>query len=141
MGPRIVLQDSSMNQRLDPSGPSTPAPGREDGITRGYNLLRLMRPILTILTALHEREVPSNAPNELLNRSAPDLHAEKPSEVGNRGGCEDHGTVAKRPSEAPSEHILGDNHVGEDANDTGKSGRSMGECPCHGATLACIDSC
>jgi len=91
-----------------------------------------------ILTALHEREVPSNASNEEPDRNAPDLHAETQSEVGNRGEREDHGTVAL---EAPSEHIPGDNHTGEDTNGTGRSERSRGECPRHVITLAYIDLC
>jgi len=88
-----------------------------------------MRPIFTIPTAQHEGEVPSNAPKEELSRNAPDLHAETQSEVLNRGEREDHGTVTEGPSEAHS--VL----------DTVKSGKSGGECPYDGTTLACIDLC
>ena len=85
-----------------------------------------MGPMFMILTALHE-EVPSNASNEEHGRDAPDLHAETQSEVRNRGERENHGAVAERTSEASPEHILDDNHIGEDANETGNSGRSRGE--------------
>ena len=100
-----------------------------------------MGPMFTILTALHEREVPSNAPNKQLGRNAPDLHVETQLEVGNQGEREDHGTVAERPSEAPPKRTSSDDHVGEDASDTVKPGRSRGECPCHGTTLARTDLC
>jgi len=92
-----------------------------------------------IPTALHEGKVPSNAPNEQLIHNAPDLHPETQSEVQNQGEREDHGTVAERPSETPSEHVPGDNCAGQDAHDTVKSGRSRGECPCRGTALPCID--
>jgi len=94
-----------------------------------------------ILSALHGGEVPSNAPNEQFSRNAPDLHTEIQSEVRNRGEREDHGTVAERPSEAPSEHKSGGGHAVGDASDTVKLGGSRGKCPCHGSILARINLC
>jgi len=82
-----------------------------------------------VFTALHEREVPSNAPNERISRNAPDLHAETRLEVGDQEEREDHGTVTERPLNTPPKCTSSDNHVGEDASDTVKSGRSRGESP------------
>jgi len=100
-----------------------------------------MGPMLMILTALHEQEVPSNASNETPGRNAPDLHADTQSEVGNRGERVDHGTVAERPSKTPSEHIPGDSHAGEGVSDTVKLGRSSGERPCRDTALPFIELC
>jgi hypothetical protein len=75
----------------------------------------------TILIAPHEREVPSNAPNEQLGHSAPDLYsAEREPEVRNRGECEDQGTVAERPQEAPPERTFNHHHLDEDGLDQGR---------------------
>ena len=130
-----------MDRRLDPPGASTPTPEREDGNTRGSILLQQMGPMLMIPTALHEGEVPSSPSNEQLSRNTPDLHAETQSEVGNRGEREDHGTVAGRSSEAPSEHKSGGAHVGRDAPEAVKLGKSKGECHCYGTILARVDLC
>ncbi|KAF9644057.1 hypothetical protein BDM02DRAFT_1236254 [Thelephora ganbajun] len=112
------------------SGASTPTHGREDGVIRGYVPLQLMRPMISmILTVLHEqeheRQVPSNTPNEQLSYDAPDLFStERQSEVQNRVECQDPRTVTKQPPEAPPKCISKDDHTGKRAHDTVQSGGS-----------------
>ncbi|KAF9646214.1 hypothetical protein BDM02DRAFT_276880 [Thelephora ganbajun] len=100
-GSRIAPRDRSMDHRPLASGPSTsPIPG------------------------VHEREVPSDAPNEQLSHDAPDLSAERQSEVQNRMECEDRETVTEQPQEAPPERISEDDHISRDAHDAVQSGGS-----------------
>ena len=95
-----------------------------------------MGQILRVLTAVHEHDVTSNAPNEGLGHTAHDrYHADSQSEARNPGKHEDQGTIAEGPSEVSPEHLSGDDHVGKDAHDTVHSGRSGGECLCPGNTL------
>ena len=96
-----------------------------------------MGPILTILTALHEREIPSDAPDNELSHSAHDLHRpEAQSEALNQGLREDHGTVNKPRGESP-ERVSSNDHVGEDVHDAIQSAKSGGERPCADNTSLC----
>ena len=88
--------------------------------------------MLIILIVLHG-EVPSNAPNEELSHTAHDPdHAETQPEAQNQAEREGRGTDVNRPPEASTEHISGDNNVGEDVHKVVRSGRSRGECLCPG---------
>ena len=139
-GSRIVLQNPSGDERVDPSGGSTPAPGREDVTTCGCILLRRIRPMFMILAALHEGEVPSNVPNEEPSRNAPGLHqAETQSEARSLEKRGDQGMVAGRSSEAPPEQISGDDHVEGGEYDAVKSEKSKSECPSRSITRARTD--
>ncbi|KAF9642321.1 hypothetical protein BDM02DRAFT_2340052 [Thelephora ganbajun] len=143
-GSRVAFRDRGEDRRLDASGASTPTHGREDDLTRGYILLQLMGLISTILIVLrereHERQVPSNAPNEKFSHNAPDLSsAERQSKVRNRVECEDQGRVVEQPPEAPPERISKDDHIGKGAYDTVRSGGSGGECRYPGSILAWVD--
>ena len=99
-----------------------------------------MGPILTILIALHEREIPSDSPDKGLSHSAHDLHhPEAQSEAQSQEEPEGHGTVVDHPQEAPPERGSSDDRVGEDVHDAAQSAKSGGERPCADNTLACID--
>ncbi|KAF9642707.1 hypothetical protein BDM02DRAFT_3273353 [Thelephora ganbajun] len=107
-GSRVVFRDRSEDRRLHASDASTQAHRREDAAT----LLRERE---------HEREVPSNTPNERPSRDAPDLSsAESQSEVQNRVEREDRGTVTEQPPERISE----DDHIGKGVHDTVQLGGS-----------------
>ena len=98
-----------------------------------------MGPILTILIAPHEREIPSDSLNKELSHSAHDLHRpEAQSEAQNQGKREDHGTV-NQPRGASPERISNNDRVGEDVHGAVQSAKSGGERPCADNTLACID--
>jgi hypothetical protein len=91
----------------------------------------------TILMALRERKVPSNAPNEQLGHDAPDIYsAERESEVRNQCECEDQGTVAERLPEAPPEHTFDDDDVSEGSYYTARSEGFGGESRCPGNILS-----
>jgi len=91
-----------------------------------------MGPILTILAAVHEQNVASNAPNEELRHTAHDLHADPQSEAQNLGERENQGIVAGGPPGASPGHTSGGDHVGQDAHDSVQSGGLGGECMCPG---------
>ena len=97
---RIVLRDNNMDRRLDPSGSSTPAPGFKDDVTRRCILLQLMNPMLMILTAIHG---------------------------GNTSNVSDEGVATGGSPDTPSEHVPGDDHVGNDAHDAVQRARSEGK--------------
>jgi len=128
-----IIHRDSMNRRLDSSSNSTPISRHEDVITRGRIVLQLMDPMLMILAAVNERDGTSNDPSKEPGRTAHDLHGADPqSEAQNRGEREDQGAVADRPPEASPERAPGDDQVGED---TVQSGKSTGECPSPGDIL------
>ncbi|KAF9642269.1 hypothetical protein BDM02DRAFT_3193578 [Thelephora ganbajun] len=67
----------------------------------------------------HERQVPSNVPNQQPSHDAPDLSsAERQSEVQNWVECEDRGTVTEQPPEVSPECISEDDHIGEEVDDS-----------------------
>jgi len=128
-----IIHRDSVNRRLDSSSNSTPISRHEDVITRGRIVLQLMDLILTILAAVNERDGASNDPSKEPGRAAHDLHSADPqSEAQNRGERKDQGAVADRPPEASPERPPGDDQVGED---TVQSGKSTGECPSPGDIL------
>ncbi|KAF9646545.1 hypothetical protein BDM02DRAFT_3118483 [Thelephora ganbajun] len=123
----VGSRDRSGDRRLHASGASTPTHGREDGVT-------------LLLEREHEREVPSNAPNQQLSYDIPDLSsAESQSEVRNRVECEDRGTVTRQPPEPPPERISKDHHIGEDVDGSVQLG-SRGEWWCSSGIPAWINS-
>ena len=127
-----IIHRDSMNRRLDSSSTSTPI-RHEDVITRGRIVLQLMDPILMIPAAVNEHGVTSNDPSKEPGHAAHDLRSADPqSEAQNRGERKDQGAVADRPPEASPERAPGDDHVGED---TVQSGKSTGECPSPGDIL------
>lgn len=87
-----------------------------------------MGPMLIILTAPREQEVPLNVPNEELNRNTSDLHTEMRLEVQNREKHEDEGTVVEQPRGVPPERTFGDDHISEETHETTHSGTPRGGC-------------
>ena len=109
---RIVLRDNNAGRRIDPS-----TPGREGDVTRRRDLSRQMGPMLTILTAAHERDVVSNAPNkELIHGTRGLYQAKMQPEVQNQMVPKDRQVVTEAPPKAPLEIAFGNDRVGEGAH-------------------------
>ena len=138
-GFRVALREVGTSQQ--PQGASISTPGREGDITRERSLkLQLMGPVLMILKAAHEQEVPSNPPKEHFSHNTPDLSsAERESEAQNQGERDDQGTVTERPLEAPPERLSEGGHIGEGVHAAVQLGIPRGECQCRGSIPACIN--
>lgn len=80
----------------------------------------------------HEREAPSNTPNEQLRHNTPDpCYTGREAGARNQGELEDQGTVAETISDG--------DRIGEGTHDTDQSGRSRGEYRRPGTILAYVD--
>ena len=79
-----------------------------------------------ILIAMHEQETDSNAPNEQLGHTAPDIDcAEKELGAQKREVRQDKGMVTKRP---PPKHTIDNDQLGEHARHAVRSGKSRSGC-------------
>jgi hypothetical protein len=130
--PEIVVPDAIVNQQPNPSGVSTATPGSGDTITRESILLRLIRPMPTILTPIHdtehEREVPLDAPNERSALIASDLSSVigRRQRAQNEGVSEHQGTPAERRMEAPAERSSRGVHTSKNAQEMSRKDRAIG---------------
>lgn len=97
------------------------------------SLVKQWDPVVPIsLTTMHEgehgQEVPSNALYEQFSCDPPDLSSGSGSEVQNRQGCVDQGTLSRRPLEVSLEHASEGDHIDQDACSTAHySGEHAGE--------------
>jgi hypothetical protein len=127
-GSGIVFQDSSEAQRSRASGTLIPHRDREHSIPHTCILLELIGPVSTILLAehrLHEHKVPSDAPNDQLGHTAPDISLSVDVRDHERKG---QGTVLNRPPEPPVENTSDGDPVGEGACEVVRPGECQRTC-------------